>query len=298
MAFTSIISLLDNIDEKIRINLMNDFNLSAENLPIEIRSHENLDSYNFIQFNDDFSIFPNTKRSHVSRATYYRLFLEDYFDNEFEEIIYLDSDTVIIKNPLPYFKNMFNEMNKDDKTIACFPHFSTPTNDPRCLSIGIKSGLYFNAGVMLINIKNWKRFDIKKKSKKIIYEKKDKLMLWDQDVLNIIFDGNFSFLDSIYNYSLDMHRLDDFKKEKIENQVYILHYFGKVKPWNISGIKFNASEYYQREFRKIYPNKYHIVKNRQIGIFKPLIDLILNKELKRLKYPKSFIYETFISLFK
>ena len=69
----------------------------------------NLESINFIKFNDDFSLFPNTKKSHVSRATYYRLFLEDYFKDELDEIVYLDSDTVIIKNPLPYFKTFFTK---------------------------------------------------------------------------------------------------------------------------------------------------------------------------------------------
>ena len=298
MALTSIISLLDNVDERVKIHLMHDFDLEEKLIPIKIKNHMNLESINFIKFNDDFSLFPNTKKSHVSRATYYRLFLEDYFKDELDEIVYLDSDTVIIKNPLPYFKNVFHEMDNSGNAIACFPHFSVPTHDPRNISIGINSGLYFNAGVMLINLKMWNMLDIKQKSQEIIYEKKEQLMLWDQDVLNIIFDGKFYFLDSAYNHSIDLLTFDSMQKEIIKKKVFIIHFFGKVKPWTISGIRFDATEYYQKEFRKLFSNKYHIVKNKQLGTFKPFLDVIYNKKIQTLHFPKSFIYESFLSLFR
>ena len=92
--------------------------------------------------------------------------------------------------------------------------------------------------------------NIKTKSIEIIKEKQ-KLVLWDQDVLNIIFDGSFDDIDQEFNYRMDILNFSDNEISSIEKDVYLIHYFGKSKPWTLKGINFGISEYYQSEFRKI-----------------------------------------------
>ena len=51
-----------------------------------------------------------------------------------------------------------------------------------------------------------------------------------------------------------MNLLDFSKLEQkfIDDQVSLIHYYGKSKPWTIRGIGFGVSEYYQRNYRKIF----------------------------------------------
>ena len=42
--------------------------------------------------------FPNVHGSHVSDATYYRLFIDDYLPSEIEYILYVDADIVCKKD--------------------------------------------------------------------------------------------------------------------------------------------------------------------------------------------------------
>jgi lipopolysaccharide biosynthesis glycosyltransferase len=42
---------------------------------------------------------------------------------------------------------------------------------------------------MIIDLNKWKTDDLKNNSLRIIKEHKEKLLFWDQDVLNLYFDG-------------------------------------------------------------------------------------------------------------
>ena len=129
--------------------------------------------------------------------------------------------------------------------------------------MGITEGQYFNAGVMLINYSEWKKINIKEKASRIIEDKNKLLILWDQDVLNIIFDGKFEDIDYKYNYRMDILNFSKSEVKVLDNDIYLLHYFGKSKPWSLKGINYGISEYYQREYRKFSNKKYHIIHNFQ-----------------------------------
>ena len=76
------------------------------------------------------------------------------------------------------------------------------------------------------------------------------MYLWDQDVLNIIFSGNYEKIDNNYNYRMNLLNFENEEKAYIDNNVYLIHYYGKSKPWTIRGIGFGVSEYYQENYRK------------------------------------------------
>ncbi|HEU5122325.1 MAG TPA: glycosyltransferase, partial [Candidatus Saccharimonadales bacterium] len=59
---------------------------------------------------------------------------------------------------------------------------------------------YFNCGVMLINLKKWKKERITDMLKKHLSEKSD-YVIADQDLCNVIFKGQIKLLDSTYNFS-------------------------------------------------------------------------------------------------
>ena len=51
-------------------------------VPKIIINHKNLNSFNVFPFDRSFDFFPNVEKSHISEATYYRLFLEDYIKKD------------------------------------------------------------------------------------------------------------------------------------------------------------------------------------------------------------------------
>ena len=297
MGFTSMVSLLDRIDEKININIIHNSKDVYESIPQYIKNHKNLNSINIHFFQNEKYIFPNLDNSHVSEATYFRLFIEDYIDKSLDFLIYLDADVVCIKNPIPYFNSKIQSMIENDFTVAVMNEPDIPEIDERSINLGIKSGRYFNAGVMIINYSKWIDQEIKTKSIQIIKEKKEKLILWDQDVLNIIFDGKFQDIDQEFNYRMDILNFSDKEISSIQNNVYLIHYFGKSKPWTLKGINFGISEYYQSEFRKISKNKYHIVHKWKRDSLNYIFEIIFSTKLFKLKFPFRFIVETLRSFF-
>jgi len=298
MAFSSIISILDIIDEKINIYIIHNKENIIQEIPEYIQKHRNLNSVQTYKFNNETNAFPNVETSHVSEATYYRLFLEDYIDENPEYLIYLDADVVCLKNPIKYFKTKINEMEKNNKAIAVMTHPEVPDFDTRVIQLGINSGKYFNAGVMFINFSEWKKISIKNKSEKIIKEKSEDLILWDQDVLNIIFDGNFEDLDPLFNYRMNLLNFTKEESDIIEEEVYLIHYYGKSKPWSVRGINFGVSEYYQSQYRKFNKEKYHIVHNWKRGSIVYIFESIFTGKIFKIKYPFSFLYESIKSFFK
>ncbi len=297
MGFTSIVSVLDKIDEKININIIHNSKNIYKSIPNYIKNHQNLNSINVHIFQNEKYMFPNLENSHVSEATYFRLFIEDYIESSNEFLVYLDADVVCIKNPINYFKTKIESMVENDFTIAVMNEPGMPEIDERALDLGIKSGRYFNAGVMIINYPKWVDRNIKTKSIEIIKEKRQKLVLWDQDVLNIIFDGSFDDIDQEFNYRMDILNFSDNEITSIEKEVYLIHYFGKSKPWTLKGINFGISEYYQSEFRKISKSKYHIVHKWKRDSLNYIFEIIFSTKLFNLKFPFRFIVDAFRSFF-
>ena len=298
MAFTSINSLLDTVDDKINIFIIHQKKNINKIIPTKIQNHKNLNNLEIFQFSNLDNKFPNVKTSHISEATYYRLFLEDYLDNQVDFLIYLDADVIALANPLPYFAVKIQNIINKKYAIAAYTHESIPKNDKRSISLGITNGKYFNAGVMVIDMAKWKELEIKKQAIKIIQEKNEKLILWDQDVLNIIFNGNYEKIQKEFNYNVNLLTYSSEDKEYIDEKISLLHYFGKTKPWSISGLCYEISEYYQKEYRKIYSNKYHVVSNDKKTQLKKFISILKTKQLSSIENYSSFLRASVVSFFK
>ena len=96
-AFASMISLLDEVDEKINIHVIHTSKKFYETLPEKIVSHENLKNINVYEFSDYDFDFPNVNNVHISVATYFRLFIKNYLNNQISSFVFLDPDVVCLK---------------------------------------------------------------------------------------------------------------------------------------------------------------------------------------------------------
>ncbi|MBL6649934.1 MAG: hypothetical protein ISP56_06685 [Flavobacteriaceae bacterium] len=298
MAFTSIVSVLDCINEKVKIYIIHNSQEINFLIPEYINNHRNLEEINIKIFSNPNNVFPNVENSHVSEATYFRLFLENYIENDVDYLIYLDADVICLKNPLAYFKSTIKAMKSKNLPIAAMNHEEVPVKDKRLLDLGITKGKYFNAGVMIIDYELWRKSNVLNKSVKIIQNKSQSLVLWDQDVLNVIFDGNFENINPYFNYRMNMLNFSQKEVELIEQNVFLLHYYGKSKPWSVKGVSFGIAEYYQSEFRKFQYEKYHIVHNWKKGSLLYIFQIVLSGKIFSLKYPVRFLQESFKTFIK
>ena len=124
-------------------------------------------------------------------------------------------------------------------------------------------------GVLIVDFKYWKQNDVSSELLKIMNDYKNNILFWDQDVLNIHYDGNFLELTDFVNFYLPISRFQLFSKSFIKKNVIFMHFKGKPKPWNVKYALNKSSEYYQSEFRKFNKNKYHLVTND------PIVDIII-----------------------
>ena len=299
-AFSSIISLLDHITEKLNIFIIHKTESDEKFFPKKILHHENLNKINIFKFDKKVSKFPNLFDAHISEATYYRLFCADYLPNNIETILYIDADIICVENPINLLKADIKNLVKENNTISVMTETLRSPNSLELFErLDMTSAKYFNAGVMNINLQNWKKMNINFNDKLKEYD--DKLNYWDQDLLNHVFDGNYQELDPRLNKVIDFAFYEFVKNhveiEKVINNSCLIHFAGSHKPWSVNGIMSNLSEIYQLEFRKISTNNFHIthkIRSMSVGYF---VKNILNFKFFKIDLKLQFTIELLKSLF-
>lgn len=186
----------------------------------------------------------------ISYATYLRLLIPEILDKNVDKCVYLDCDMMCYGDLTELF-----EVDLKDVVIAASP-------DQRALMENLefkgKRGrkafkhkygqgeCYFNAGMLVINLQNWRKENITNKC--IDYLNKYDVAFPDQDVLNmVLFDRvkfvsvswNFNsivkkvLLEKIYNLDNKTEQLKNLIKPVINDdiKVDVYHYYGQPKPW-------------------------------------------------------------------
>lgn len=289
-ATTSILSLLNKTSVKVNLYIVHK-NLKAMNDSFNlIRNHENLSSIKEINFKFQ-AEFPNLIGSHVSEATYYRLFLEDLMPLEVKNILYLDADIICISDPATEIQKIFEDLNKSNKTVSVAQeNLTTLELEDISDRIEVDSLKYFNAGVMFINLDRWRNKLVKKESLDIIKKKNSKLKYWDQDVLNILFSDDHKTIDHKFNFNINIENSINLPEDTL-----FLHYAGSFKPWTVRGALERNSVYYMNSYRQHADNKFHITHTWKTSSLLHLIKGSLNLKIINTKYPISFLKEVFKS---
>jgi len=303
-AYSSISSLLDNVSEKIVISILHDDLNSIKNLPSYIKNHKRLENLKIYQFKETEFDFPNIEEAHVSKATYFRLFINQYVEITDDFIIYVDADMICISDPLDSIKQEISILESENFPLAAKTEIKRNLSKQELeiyeqnsffrkywpferLSI---QDIYFNAGFMIINLKIWEQESIFEKLIECMYSIKDKIVAWDQDVLNSVFDGNYLELSNKFNHFASHYKIDE------EQDILFLHYYGSKKPWTTAGIFDANSEFYHFNYRKVHNNKYHIKNNwRRFAVIQ-LIKNMYSFKILALKFPITYIKEFLFSL--
>lgn len=297
-ALTSINSLLERIDEKVNIHIIHDdpdslnLNHLKNTAKASITKHYlNLDSHKF----------PNLKGAHVSKATYFRLFISELLPDNLDFIIYIDADIVCLNNPIKELKQSISQIkNSKHKLAAKTEHYKSEVPEEKKNSFNIlnlSGNKYFNAGVLIVDYQYWLKEGVENKLLKILEEYYEKIKFWDQDILNKFFDGKYIELTNMLNFDFGIYDKDKFNEHFIYENVFFTHFNGKGKPWSLQNILFDSSEIYQKEYRKLEIKYYHITYNYELRHLKKYISNLLNFNFLKLEKPFIYLKLSFKTIF-
>ena len=214
----------------------------------------------YIQFIDINAYINNVDKdifvinSHFTISTYYRFFIPRIFKN-FNKILYLDADILILHDLAELYNTDTDKMISacyDIEMIRCIfsekykPAFWT---DYLHNKLELKNPYnYFQAGVLLLNIKKMIEYNFEEKCIKRLKEIQNPIYV-DQCILNSIYGDNTSyytdninFLDLSWNleWTMFIYYKDIISRIPINeyanflqayNNPKIIHYCGVEKPW-------------------------------------------------------------------
>ncbi len=162
-------------------------------------------------------------RDYYSKTTYFRFYISELFP-EYDKVIYIDSDTVVLGDIAELYDTDIGE----NYLGACNDQVMVQTEvygnyvEKVC---GISRNNYFNAGIMLINANKFRE-------NKVLQRFVDMLGVYsfkvtqDEDYLNVICKDNVFWLNPCWNVEV----YGNLPVE--EKDIKILHYIMVSKPWH------------------------------------------------------------------
>ncbi len=164
-------------------------------------------------------------RDYYTCATYYRLFIADMFP-ELDKALYLDSDTVILGDISELFSHELGDNLVGaipDETVLSEPVFCKYVSD----ALGIPPEKYFNAGILLMNLKKFREERFFQSFNALLGKYKFSVAQ-DQDYLNVLCRNRVAYISPEWN------------KMPIEPPVPVepklVHYNLTRKPWHYANI--------------------------------------------------------------
>lgn len=174
---------------------------------------------------------PSNKR--ISAATYLRLLLPACIPSDIATVLYLDSDVLVAEDLSPLFTTDLGDQvcgavadrfgqREMSRLRNSFPSAAFP-----------EGAKYFNAGVILLNMKLWRSRRISETALELLEEHPDLIRLHDQDALNLAIVDDWVKLPPRWNTQIEGAALQNPGTPR-NGELGILHYVTGLKPWYAS----------------------------------------------------------------
>lgn len=194
----------------------------------------------------DDSKFAHMPTLRYGLAAYQRIALADYLDDNIERVIYLDSDVIVVDDITPLW-----QIDMNGAPVAAVENLSPKA----CQDFGFARQQYFNSGVLLVDLAQWRARDMLGEASAFIQANQHRLRFIDQCTLNGLFSNQWLRLPLRWNQQADIYGV--YKKyaqgcgyslqemaEAIKQPV-VVHFIGKQKPWRADCFHpFQADYYY------------------------------------------------------
>jgi lipopolysaccharide biosynthesis glycosyltransferase len=202
---------------------------------------------------------PLSQLSHISIATYYRLLIPELLPPTVDKVIYLDCD-IVVRHSLD---DLWNYPISGYGLGAVYQISNWSIDAIKRLGYPVSFG-YFNAGVLLIDLKYWRENNISQQLFEYLDEKKEVIVYHDQDALNGLmyekcctlpckwnmlngfFKKNILTTSDIDNGEI-INNYNDYKKQILieKDDPTIIHFAFKPKPWEAGCTHPYKKEYYK-----------------------------------------------------
>lgn len=180
-----------------------------------------------------FEGFPESNR--YPRQIYYRLAAPLLLPKDLDRILYLDVDLVVINS----LHELYHTDFEGNYYVAC-SHVKEILTKINQLRLGVEEIVpYINTGVMVMNLTVLRENLTIGQIRETAQKKMHTFLLPDQDLLTVMHGERIKLVDTMrYNLSdrlLSYHnanpRNQPLDLQWVRNNVVIIHYYGKNKPW-------------------------------------------------------------------
>ena len=188
-------------------------------------------------------------RDYYSKTTYFRLFITDLYP-QYNKALYLDSDIVILSDIADLYKIELKDnlvAGVPDGAVQTVPVFQEYVE--KVVGVADYSN-YFNAGVLVMNLDELRKFDFQEKFLYLLETVKFSVAQ-DQDYLNRLCKGKVKIIDSGW----DTMPIPELNIKK--NNIKLVHYNLSYKPWHFDNILYE--EYFWEYAKKT--EFYDVIKN-------------------------------------
>lgn len=181
-------------------------------------------------------------RDYYTSTTYFRIFIADMFP-QYDKALYLDSDTVVnadIAELYDYSVKGKMITGIPDGAVQSVPEMQEYVEK----ALGIKYTEYFNAGIIVMNLKIFRETNFYGQFAELIKKYKFKIAQ-DQDYLNVICKGKTNIISNEWN------TMPGFTEDKGQTPK-LVHYNLTAKPWHYEGLTFEKYFWYYAKQTKYY----------------------------------------------
>lgn len=181
----------------------------------------------------------------ITSATYLRLLIPDVLPEQFEKVIYLDSDLLVKAN----IKNLWKQEPGSHALLASTdfgtPYVSSNLGITKYRELGLEPDTpCFNAGVLVMNMKRWRTEKISQQVIQYLRDYEEYVNLEDQEGLNAVLSNDWGRLDPKWNVLSHIIFYEQWEESPLKQEIraireelirnpYIFHFAGGSKPWQV-----------------------------------------------------------------
>lgn len=210
-------------------------------------------------------------RDYYSLSIYYRLFIPSLFP-EYDKVIYLDADIVVLED----ISKLYNE-DIEEYLVGAVPDEVISTDERFKIyieeALDIKFGKYFNSGVLVLNLKEFRKEHIESKFIYLLNKYNFDTVAPDQDYLNVLCKDKVKYVDRGWD------RMPNVDPTFDDKNLHLIHYNMFMKPWKYENVLYEEyfwkyakeTEYYD-DLLKMRENYTDEMKQKDIEGSKVLLE--------------------------
>ena len=170
-----------------------------------------------------------------------RLYATEILPEDVHNVLYIDVDTAVAAS-----LNELDEMILGEDCALAAVKDLVRQEDYTRLGIDEAKHIYFNSGVLLMNLDYWRKHNVGGKCRELLKKYASEYTMPDQDALNVVCQSHVQYLHPRYNCLVFFFARREFLKARIRREEFervqeaaknpaIIHYVFVNKPWNKGG---------------------------------------------------------------